>query len=112
MNSETRKLLTAEGFKEKHPFRFSDIFITGILPERLQFICENLPFTYIQGTAEQCINRIKQHNLLDGRPSKSPLIVCSTGRHVAQNTFSDYYRIWTVLKYVYGDRLNTTKSKL
>jgi hypothetical protein len=110
MDSQTRKLIVAEGFKDKSPFRFSDIFITGILPERLNFICDLLPFTYNQGTTEQCIDIIKQHNKKDAQTPKPPLIVCSTGRHLAQNTFSDYYRIWTVLKYVYGDRINTKQS--
>ncbi|CAF3410051.1 unnamed protein product [Rotaria sp. Silwood1] len=49
MNSKTRDLLTTEGFKIEHPFRFSDIFITGILPETLNFVCETLPFTLYEG---------------------------------------------------------------
>jgi hypothetical protein len=110
MDTKTRKLLTLEGFKDKSPFRFSDIFITGMIPERLSFICDVLPFTYNQGTTEQCINIIKQYNKKDTHASSAPLIVCSTGRHISQNTFSDYYRIWTVLKYVYGDRINTKGS--
>lgn len=111
MDSKTRKLLTTEGFKDEYPFRFSDIFITGVLPERLNFICDVLPFTYNQGTTEQCIDLIKQYNKKDVQKSTSPLIVCSTGRHISQNTFSDYYRIWTVLKYVYGDRINSKQRK-
>ncbi|CAF0988606.1 unnamed protein product [Adineta ricciae] len=110
MDSETRRLLVEEGFKERHPFRFSDIFITGILPEQLNFVCDILPFTYTQGTTEQCINNIKRNNLKDIKVSTPPLLVCSTGRHIAQNTFSDYYRIWTVLKYVYGDRMHGNKQ--
>jgi hypothetical protein len=105
MDSKTRKLLAEEGSKDKYPFRFSDIYITGILPERLSFICDVLPFNYNQGTTEECINLIKKSNKKDVDLSTSPLIVCSTGRHVAQNTFSDYYRIWTILKYTYSDRL-------
>ncbi|CAF1172898.1 unnamed protein product [Rotaria sordida] len=111
MDSKTRSLLVDEGFKDKYPFRFSDIFITGILPERLNFICDALPFTYHQGTTEQCIDIIKQHNKKTLQLSTPPLIVCSTGRHVAQNTFSDYYRIWTVLKFVFGNRIHTTQSR-
>lgn len=110
MDSKTRKLLASEGFKDQHPFRFSDIFVTGILPERLNFVCDVLPFTYNQGTTEQCINTIKQYNKKEAQGSTAPLIVCSTGRHVAQNTFSDYYRIWTVLKYIYSDRINPKRS--
>jgi hypothetical protein len=101
MDSETQKLLTAEGFKEKKPFRISDVFITGILPERLNFLCDFLPFTYSVGTAEECISRI----------THKTVIVCSTGRRVNQNTFLDYYRIWTALKDVYGDRKNTKQNK-
>lgn len=108
MDSETRNLLTAMAFKDSRPFRFSDIFITGILPERLKFVCDPLPFTYHQGSAEQCINKIRQPSLLELSVS-TPLLVCSTGRHVAQNTYSDYYRMWTILKYVYSDKLNPKK---
>ncbi|UJR08116.1 hypothetical protein I4U23_012393 [Adineta vaga] len=109
MDLETRRLLAEQGLKYEHPFRFSDIFITGILPERSDFFCDILPFTYTQGTTEQCINNIKRNNLKDITVSTPPLLVCSTGRHTAQNTFSDYYRIWTVLKYVYGDRIHGNK---
>ena len=98
MDSKTRNLLTEEGFQDSYPFRFSDIFITGILPERLNFICDVLPFSYNQGTTDECINLIKQYNKQNVDSSTSPLIVCSTGRHVAQNTFSDYYTIWTDLR--------------
>jgi len=111
MDSKTRKLLVTEGFKDKNPFRLSDIFVTGILPERLNFICDLLPFTYNQGTTEQCINIIKQYNRKDVQTYTPPLIVCSTGRHISQNTFSDYYRIWTALKYVYGDRINSKRNE-
>ena len=110
MDSKTRNLLAGEGFKDKYPFRFSDIFMTGILPERLNFICDVLPFTYNQGSTEQCINVIKKNNKKNAISSSSPLIVCSTGRHIAQNTFSDYYRIWTVLKYVYDDKIHVAKT--
>lgn len=112
MDSKTRNLLVAEGFKETSPFRFADIFMTGILPERLNFICDVLPFTYHQGSTEQCINIIKIYSKKDPQASTPPLIVCSTGRHVAQNTFSDYYRIWTVLKYVYGDRIKNIENQI
>jgi hypothetical protein len=27
MDSKTRKIITEEGFKDKYPFRFSDIFV-------------------------------------------------------------------------------------
>lgn len=111
MDSKTRELLVEEGFKDKNPFRFSDIFITGMLPERLNFICDLLPFTYHQGNADQCINIIKTYNRKKVHESVAPMIVCSTGRHIAQNTFSDYYRIWTVLKYIYNDRIHSERSK-
>ncbi|CAF2730463.1 unnamed protein product [Rotaria sp. Silwood2] len=111
MDSKTRDLLVEEGFKDKYPFRFSDIFITGMLPERLNFICDALPFTYHQGTTQQCIDIIKKYNRKTSELSTPPLIVCSTGRHIAQNTFSDYYRIWTVLKYFFDNRIRTTRSR-
>lgn len=110
MDSKTRRLLVSEGFKDPRPFRFSDIFITGILPERQNFVCDVLPFTYNQGTTEQCMDVIKRSNKKEVSGTQPPLIVCSTGRHIAQNTFSDYYRIWTVLKYVYGDRINSKRN--
>ncbi|CAF3334983.1 unnamed protein product [Rotaria socialis] len=112
MDSKTRNLIVQEGFTDNNPFRFSDIFITGILPERLHFICDVLPFTYHQGTTEECISIIKRYNRKDIQSPIPPLIVCSTGRHIAQNTFSDYYRIWTALKYVYGDRVHSSQSKM
>lgn len=111
MDVETRQLLTKAGFESRQKFRFSDIFMTGILPETSKFICGVLPFTYTQGSTEQCINDIKQNNLNNVRVQTPPLLVCSTGRHTAQNTFSDYYRIWTVLKYVYGDRMHAKRTK-
>jgi hypothetical protein len=111
MDTKTRQLITAEGLKDESPFRFSDIYVTGMLPERMNFICDALPFTYNQGTTEQCINLIKQNNRKGTQASTPPVVVCSTGRHVAQNTFSDYYRIWTVLKYVHGDAASTTRAK-
>ena len=110
MDAKTRDLITAEGFKDTSPFRFSDIYVTGMLPERMNFICDALPFTYNQGTTEQCINLLKQNNRKGKQALTPPVIVCSTGRHVAQNTFSDYYRIWTVLKYVHGDGAQTTRA--
>ena len=111
MDSKTRNLIAADGLKDKHPFRFSDIYVTGMIPERHHFICDVLPFTYNQGTIEECINVIKQQNKKSTPRATPPLVVCSTGRHIAQNTFSDYYRIWTVLKYVYGDKLRSTLSQ-
>jgi hypothetical protein len=112
MDSKTRNLIANEGLEDKHPFRFADIYVSGMLPERNHFICDALPFTYNQGTTEECINVIKQYNRKDAKLATSPLMVCSTGRHIAQNTFSDYYRIWTVLKYVYAGKLLTTKNQL
>ena len=111
MDAKTRQVITEEALKDKQPFRFSDIYVTGMVPERLNFICDLLPFTYNQGSAEQCISLIKQNNKKTSQATSPPLIVCSTGRHVAQNTFSDYYRIWTVLKYVYGDTTTKTPRK-
>jgi hypothetical protein len=83
-----------------------------MIPEKLKFICDTLPFTYHQGSAEQCIEFIKQNNRQVTGPSQPPLLVCSTGRHVAQNTFTDYYRMWTVLKYIYNDVLDQDESTL
>jgi hypothetical protein len=98
MDSKTRNLLTKEGFKDKSPFGISDVFIAGMLPARLTFKCGQLPFTYRQGTTDECINIIKTQNL----PSSiSPLLVCSTNRHFGENTFSDYYKIWSLIKHVY-----------
>ncbi|CAF0859081.1 unnamed protein product [Adineta steineri] len=112
MNSKTRKLLADEGLNDKKPFRFADIYITGVLPEKFNFACEILPFGYHQSNnADECITRIKQNNLKDVKASKRPLLVCSTGRHTGKNTFPDYYRIWAVLKYIYGDRLSGKRSK-
>ena len=111
MDTKTRQVITTEAAKDKEPFRFSDIYISGMVPERMNFICDLLPFSYNQGTAEQCINLIKKNNNKNSDGSSPPLIVCSTGRHVAQNTFSDYYRIWTVLKYVYGETTTKTPKK-
>ncbi|CAF1184229.1 unnamed protein product [Rotaria sp. Silwood1] len=111
MDSKTRNLLVEEGFNDRYPFRFSDIFITGILPERLNFICDSLPFTYHQGTTQDCIDIIKLHNKKTLKLSTPPLIVCSTGRHVAQNTFSDYYRIWSVLKFFFSNQISSTRSR-
>ena len=110
MDAKTRRLVTNEGLKEREPFRFSDIYVTGILPERLHFTCDVLPFTYNQGTTEQCIQFIRQYNKRNAHAAYPPVLVCSTGRHLAQNTFSDYYQIWTVLKYVYADRINSKKN--
>ncbi len=105
MNSKTRNVLISEGFEDKHPFRFPDIYITGILPERLSFGCETLPFTYYQGSIDDCIKIIKTNNKKDPSPSSPPLLVCSTGRHVGQQSYSDYYKIWTNLQQIYIDRL-------
>ncbi|CAF0918730.1 unnamed protein product [Rotaria sp. Silwood1] len=110
MNSKTRDLLTTEGFKIEHPFRFSDIFITGILPETLSFVCETLPFTFYQGSTDECLKLIRKSNTIDSLPSNPPVIICSTGRHIGQNSFSDYHRIWTTLKYIYADRLHTVNN--
>ena len=113
MDSKTRYSLAEEGFRDKTPFRFSDIYITGVLPERLQFICDVLPLTYHQGAIEECLNLIRGHKsntTQTSSPSLPPLLVCSTGRHVSQNTFSDYYRLWTALKYVYADRAHVISN--
>jgi hypothetical protein len=98
MDSKTRNLLTKEGFKDKSPFGISDVFIAGMLPARLTFNCDRLPFTYYQGTTDECINIIKTQNLPS---SMSPLLVCSTNRHFGRNTLSDYYKIWSLIKHVY-----------
>ncbi|CAM4911977.1 unnamed protein product [Rotaria socialis] len=106
MDSKTRNLLTEEGLKDKSPFRFSDVYITGILPERLRFICNNIPFTYHLGSTDECINIIKKQNV---ESSRSPLIVCSTSLIPAYK-FLDFYRIWTVLKHVYKNRMYSTQD--
>ncbi|CAF4590643.1 unnamed protein product [Rotaria socialis] len=106
MDSKTRNLLTEEGLKDKSPFRFSDVYITGILPERLRFICNNIPFTYHLGSTDECINIIKKQNV---ESSRSPLIVCSTSLIPAYK-FLDFYRIWTVLKHVYKNRMYSTQG--
>jgi exonuclease I len=108
MNSKTRDTLVTEGFKDQRPFRFPDIYVSGMLPERLGFACEILPFTYHQGTTNECIDIINKNNKKEPLPSSSPLIVCSTDRHIGQNSYSDYHKIWVELKHIYADRLNPT----
>lgn len=110
MNVGTKNALVTEGIKDKRPFRFSDIYMTGILPERLHFVCELSPFTYHQGTASDCIGIIKKNNKKESIPGLAPLLICSTGRHVGQNSYSDYYKIWTELKNIYADRINPTNN--
>lgn len=110
MNSQTRNSIFTEGLKDKRPFRFSDIYMTGILPERLQFVCDLLPFTFHQGTTAECIGIIRKNNKKESIPGSPPLLICSTGRHIGQNSYSDYYKIWTELKNVYADRLNPTNN--
>jgi hypothetical protein len=112
MNSPTRNALVAEASKDKNPFRFADIYVTGILPERLNFVCDLFPFTFHQGTADECIKLIKTSNTND-LPSPAafpPLVTCSTGRHVGQNSYSDYYRMWTTLRHLYSDRVHPTRD--
>ena len=106
MSAKTRNLLTAEAFNDKHPFRFSDIFLTGILPERLNFTCDILPFTHLQSSVDECLNSINKSNMNDP-PSNSPapVIICNTARHTAGTDFSGYHKIWSALKQVYSDRL-------
>ncbi|CAF0848916.1 unnamed protein product [Adineta steineri] len=105
MNAATKRALTTEGFKDKNPFRFSDIFMTGIIPDRLNFVCEIMPFIIHQGTMEQCMGFVKNNSVENPPPSTTPLLVCSTGRHLGNNAFSDYYRMWTALKLIYANRL-------
>ncbi|CAF0754719.1 unnamed protein product [Didymodactylos carnosus] len=99
MDDKTRDLLVNEGLKQKQPFRFADIYLTGMIPEKLNFVCDILPFGYYQGTNEIC-----QKMLIDIHKIP-PLLVCSTGRHVEQNVFTDYYRSWNILKQIYADKL-------
>ncbi len=110
MNSKTRNVLFNAGLTDKRPFRFSDIYITGILPERLDFVCEVLPFMYHQGSAEDCISIIGTNNKREPSPSEPPLLICSTGRHVGFNSYTDYYKLWTELKNIYADRLQLTTN--
>lgn len=106
MHSHTRNLLTAEALKEKNPLRFSDIFVTGILPERLQFACDILPFTYLQDTVDECLKSISLSSMKDPPPhSPAPVIVCSTSRHTDGTDFTDYHKIWSTLRQLYADRL-------
>jgi len=111
MTSQTRHALTIAAFKDKHPFRFADIFLTGILPERLNFVCEIIPFNFHQGTTDQCIEIIRKSEMKDSLPTSTPLLVCSTGRHIGENAFSDYYRLWADLKTNYADRLQPSKNE-
>lgn len=105
MNSNTRSSLVTESQKDSHPFRFPDIFITGVLPERLNFVCEILPFTYYQGSAQDCIEMIRKNNKYTPSETSPPLLLCSTGRHTGQSVYTDYYQIWTALRQIYNDRL-------
>ena len=109
-DAKTRDSIMSQSLQDEKPFRLSDIYVSGILPERLNFICDILPFTFHQGLAEECIDLIKKNNRKSSQGQVPPLIVCSTGRHIAQNSYSDYYRMWTVLKYVYNDLLTSTLS--
>ncbi|CAF0827099.1 unnamed protein product [Rotaria sordida] len=110
MNSKTRDVLTIEGFKIKDPFRLPDIFITGVLPENLNFQCEILPFTFHQGTIDECIRLIRTSITINPLPPNPPVIICSTGRHIGQNSFSDYHRMWTTLKHIYADKLHAVNN--
>lgn len=113
-DAKTLEAMLEEANKDKQPFRLADIYVSGMLPERLNFVCDLLPFSYNQGTTEECIDMIKKNNRKGSERSNSPLIVCSTGRHIAQNSYSDYYRMWTLLKFVYDDKLpplNGTQEK-
>jgi hypothetical protein len=113
MDSKTRSSLAENGLEDNSPFRLSDIYITGILPERLKLICDVLPLTYHQGSVDECLNLLEGHtsNTTHKSTSSSPLFVCSTGRHVAQNAYSDYYRLWTALKYVHADRVKAPSNQ-
>ena len=112
MNSQTRNSLTEEGLKANRKFRFSDVFITGILAENLNFTCESLPFTFFQGITDKCIELIEKNNRKIPSASASPVIICSTGLQIGRNSYSDYYKLWKTLKNVYTDRLDPAKSKL
>lgn len=109
MDSNTRNSLCAEAIKYKKPFRFADIFFTGVLPERLNFFCDMLPFTYHQGSISECLKVIWTNKTKANEPT-GPMIVCSTGRHIAQESFSDYHEVWTALKYSYADRLQAASQ--
>lgn len=109
MNSKTQNALINEAFKTRHPFRFPDIFLTGMITERLNFVCETLPFIYHQGTVDRCIDLIKMANKAESS-SSTPVIICSTGRHIGHQSFSDYYKIWTALKNSYGDKLKSSNN--
>lgn len=105
MNANTRRSLTLEASKDPRPFRLADVYITGILPERLQFVCDILPFTYHQGSADSCIELIKKNNKYTPAETSPPLLYCSTGRHTGQGTYTDYHQIWMELRQIYNDRL-------
>ena len=111
MDATTRNILASQGLNDTHPFRFPDIFITGILPQRLSFTCDILPFTYHQGNTDQCQQMLTSNNIKEPPTGSSPpLIVCSTGRHVSRSHFADYFQIWSTLKQVYADRIQTSES--
>ena len=102
-----------ESSKDNQAFRFPDIYITGILPERLKFVCELLPFTYHQGSEDDCTRMIRKNSRKESLSSSSPpLLSCSTGRHTGQNAYSDYYQMWTQLRQVYTNRLQSNTSSL
>lgn len=103
MNYKTRNVLTSEGFNDQYPFRFADIYITGILPERLNFVCEIFPFTYYQGSTDDCIQIITKNRI--NEKSTAPLLICSTGRHVGKNAYTDYYKLWSELRQSYADKI-------
>ncbi|UJR38208.1 hypothetical protein I4U23_030881 [Adineta vaga] len=111
INSATRSALTTEASKDKHPFRFADVYITGIIAQRLNFACQLIPFGFYQGSVDTCAGLIKNTTMKNPPPGISPLLTCSTGRHLGHHAFSDYYRLWIELKQMYRDRLNPTDSE-
>ncbi|CAF1930776.1 unnamed protein product [Rotaria magnacalcarata] len=110
MNSKTRNALTKEALRIQRPFRFSDIFITGMMSANLNFICDTLPFTFHQGTTDECIELIRDNNKKVLSSPPTPVIICSTGLHTGQSSFNDYYKIWVALKLMYAGKLQTSNN--
>ncbi|CAF1675547.1 unnamed protein product, partial [Adineta ricciae] len=111
MTSATKSVLLAEAVKDQQPLRFADIFITGIVPQRLNFFCQLIPFGFYQGSVDTCAGLIKNTTMLNPPPGIASLLTCSTGRHVGQHAFADYYRLWTELKLMYAGRINPVKEQ-
>ena len=111
MDSTTRNLLALEAFKVRNQLRFADIFITGIIPERLNFTCNQLPLTILQGTVKKCSKLILQiPRNVNESASTPPVLVCSLSNHLTESSFNDYHNLWDTLKENYSNRIVTMTS--